>query len=59
MTPRWEKGAPVENIKTGERGTLTGDFFWGWSAVRWDGTTPTATSWVDERLLRLLPMYVS
>ncbi len=49
--PRFEKGALVERTDTGERGELTGDFHYGYAAVRW---ADRKSSWVREAMLRLV-----
>lgn len=54
--PRFERGAQVQRTDTGEHGTMTGDSFGDYTAVRWrDGTT----SWIRLALLRLVPMVMS
>lgn len=47
----WVKGATVERKDTGERGTLTGDNHYGYTAVKWGNRL---TTWIRDSMLRLV-----
>jgi hypothetical protein len=52
----WLKGSQVERKDTGERGTLTGEGHYGYSAVMWsDGST----TWIRDAMLRLVEVQLS